>query len=152
RPHGRRQARAARRLRGARRRQAGGPGYERHVFAHVRKAARHGLCAAGARRRGHEAHGRYPRQAGTGRGRSAAVLQTQLISHSRIGQHSLSLKEAAVKPEQLLFSKSHEWVHVEGAAGAKVATVGITAFAVELLTDLVYLELPKVGKKAKAGE
>jgi glycine cleavage system H protein len=33
-----------------------------------------------------------------------------------------------------------------------VATIGITAFAVQLLTDLVFLELPKVGRVVRAGE
>ena len=58
-----------------------------------------------------------------------------------------------MKPEQLLYAKTHEWVHVEpDAAGGKVATVGLSAFALEALTDLVYIELPKVGRTLKAGE
>jgi glycine cleavage system H protein len=58
-----------------------------------------------------------------------------------------------MKPEQLLYAKTHEWVHVEpDASGAKVATVGISAFAVESLTDLVFMQLPAVGRKVKAGE
>jgi len=57
-----------------------------------------------------------------------------------------------VKPENLLFAKTHEWVHLEQEAGAKVATVGISAFALEALTDLVYIELPEVGRQVKAGE
>jgi glycine cleavage system H protein len=57
-----------------------------------------------------------------------------------------------VKPEDLLFAKTHEWVHLEQEAGAKVATVGISAFALEALTDLVYIELPEVGRQVKAGE
>lgn len=58
-----------------------------------------------------------------------------------------------MKPENLLFSKSHEWVHIEpDASGAKVATVGISAFALEALTDLVHIELPKVGRTLKTGE
>jgi len=58
-----------------------------------------------------------------------------------------------VKPEELLYAKTHEWVHVEtDAAGAKIATIGISAFAVEVLTDLVYIELPKVGQAVTAGE
>jgi len=46
------------------------------------------------------------------------------------------------------FSKDHEWVKVEGG----VATVGITAYAQEQLGDVVFVELPAVGKKVKAGE
>ncbi|MEZ6139766.1 MAG: glycine cleavage system protein GcvH [Zavarzinella sp.] len=41
----------------------------------------------------------------------------------------------------LLFTTSHEWVEIEG----EVATVGITQFAVDQLTDVTHLELPKVG-------
>lgn len=58
-----------------------------------------------------------------------------------------------MKPEELKYAKTHEWVHVEpDAGGAKVATVGISAFAVESLTDLVFMQLPAVGRKVKAGE
>jgi glycine cleavage system H protein len=58
----------------------------------------------------------------------------------------------AVKPEDLLYSETHEWAHVAGTGGQKVATVGISAFAVEQLTDLVYMELPEVGKSLSAGD
>ena len=55
--------------------------------------------------------------------------------------------------EELRFAKTHEWVHVaDDENGAKVATVGISAFAVEALTDLVFMQLPEVGKQAEAGE
>jgi glycine cleavage system H protein len=57
-----------------------------------------------------------------------------------------------LKPEELLFAKTHEWAAIADSAGAKIATVGISAFAVEALTDLVYLQLPAVGRKVKAGE
>jgi glycine cleavage system H protein len=52
----------------------------------------------------------------------------------------------------LLYAKTHEWVHVDAAGGRKIATVGISHFAVEALTDLVYLELPEPGRSVKAGE
>ncbi len=55
-------------------------------------------------------------------------------------------------PSQLLYAKSHEWADVADEGGAKVATVGISAFAIEQLTDLVYMALPSVGKKVKAGD
>ncbi|HEX6962905.1 MAG TPA: glycine cleavage system protein GcvH [Lacipirellula sp.] len=51
-----------------------------------------------------------------------------------------------MKPEDLKYAKTHEWVAVEG----DVATVGISAFAVEALTDLVFIELPKVGAQVAA--
>jgi glycine cleavage system H protein len=56
-------------------------------------------------------------------------------------------------PEALLYSKTHEWVHLETAApGERIATVGISALAVEQLADLVYIELPQVGQQVTAGE
>lgn len=59
---------------------------------------------------------------------------------------------APVKPDDLLYSETHEWVRVENVGGGKVATIGISAFAVEQLTDLVYMELPEVGRKLAAGD
>ena len=51
------------------------------------------------------------------------------------------------------FAKSHEWIRVEGepAPGA-VATIGVSAYAVEALTDLVFMQLPEVGAQVTAGE
>ncbi len=58
-----------------------------------------------------------------------------------------------MKPQELLYAKTHEWVHVDrDSGGQKLATVGISHFAVEALTDLVYIELPEVGRHVKAGE
>ncbi len=50
-------------------------------------------------------------------------------------------------PKTLRYAKSHEW----SAADKDTLTVGITQFAVDLLTDLTHVELPKVGKAVKAG-
>ena len=56
-------------------------------------------------------------------------------------------------PDQLLFAKTHEWVRLDaGDASEKIATVGISHFAVEALTDLVYIELPEEGAAVKAGQ
>ena len=56
-------------------------------------------------------------------------------------------------PEDLLYAKTHEWVSVDtDDSGAKVATVGLSAFAIETLTDLVFVELPEVGRQVSAGE
>lgn len=57
-----------------------------------------------------------------------------------------------MKPEELLYAESHEWAHVSEKDGAKIVTVGISAFAVEQMTDLVYIELPEVGRTVTAGE
>jgi glycine cleavage system H protein len=56
-----------------------------------------------------------------------------------------------VNPEQLLYTKTHEWVSVQKGPSGSIATVGISAFAVEALTDLVFIELPAVGQKVQAG-
>jgi len=51
-------------------------------------------------------------------------------------------------PSDLRYAKSHEWVRVSG----DIATVGITDHAQHELTDIVFVELPAVGRKVKAGE
>src|SRR5690348_2134722 len=51
-------------------------------------------------------------------------------------------------PGDLKYAKSHEWVRVAG----DVATVGITDHAQHELTDVVFVELPQLGRKIKAGE
>lgn len=50
-------------------------------------------------------------------------------------------------PEQLRYAASHEWIKVEGDTG----TVGITDHAQQELSDVVYVDLPKVGAKIAAG-
>ncbi|MGA7202599.1 MAG: glycine cleavage system protein GcvH [Candidatus Cybelea sp.] len=45
------------------------------------------------------------------------------------------------QPDDLLYSKEHEWVKLDG----ENATIGITDYAQESLGDIVYVELPKVG-------
>ena len=55
-------------------------------------------------------------------------------------------------PEKLLYAKTHEWVAMDRVQADKIATVGISSFAVEALNDLVYIELPTVGRSVKAGE
>lgn len=49
-------------------------------------------------------------------------------------------------PEDLFYTESHEWLRQEG----ENARVGITDHAQAELTDVVYVELPKVGTKAEA--
>ena len=51
-------------------------------------------------------------------------------------------------PAALKYTTTHEWIHNDG----DVATVGITDFAVKALTDLVYIDLPDVGRELGAGE
>jgi glycine cleavage system H protein len=51
-------------------------------------------------------------------------------------------------PPDLKYAKSHEWVRVNG----DTATIGITDHAQHELTDIVFVELPDIGKKFKAGD
>jgi glycine cleavage system H protein len=51
-------------------------------------------------------------------------------------------------PKTLRYATTHEWAALQG----DVCTVGITKFAVDQLTDVVYVELPEVGDHVFAGE
>ena len=51
-------------------------------------------------------------------------------------------------PKELKYAKSHEWIKVEKEMG----TVGITDYAQEQLTDVVFVELPQIGKVVSKGE
>jgi glycine cleavage system H protein len=51
-------------------------------------------------------------------------------------------------PEDCRYSKDHEWIRVEGDRG----TVGITDYAQKQLGDVVFLELPEVGRKLAPAE
>lgn len=52
-------------------------------------------------------------------------------------------------PTELKYASSHEWVRAEGNG---VYTVGITEHAQELLGDMVFVDLPEVGRSVAAGE
>jgi glycine cleavage system H protein len=53
---------------------------------------------------------------------------------------------------KLLYAESHEWADISEDGGQRIATIGISAFAIEQLNDLVYMDLPEVGKTVAAGE
>jgi glycine cleavage system H protein len=55
---------------------------------------------------------------------------------------------SSIIPPELKFAKSHEWVRVADG----VATVGISDHAQRELTDVVFVELPEVRRRVKAGE
>ena len=137
---------AARRLPGVRRRPRSRPRHQRHRFTHARRPIAMGYVAPSsvppaARSRSTSAAAR------AGHGRQASVLQTSEISEL------VTRGPTAVQQQDLLYAKTHEWVHVDrDSAGKKVATIGISHVAVEALTDLVFLELPEVGRQLKAGE
>ena len=51
-------------------------------------------------------------------------------------------------PDDLRYSSDHEWVRIEGTK----ARIGITDYAQDALGDVVFVDLPEVGRKAAAGE
>jgi glycine cleavage system H protein len=51
-------------------------------------------------------------------------------------------------PQDLKYSKDHEWARVEASS----VEIGITAFAQDQLGDVVFVELPEVGDEVKAGQ
>src|SRR4051794_25653704 len=51
-------------------------------------------------------------------------------------------------PQTLRYAKTHEWAHLEG----DLCTVGLTQFAVEQLTDIIYIELPDLDDPVQAGD
>ena len=50
--------------------------------------------------------------------------------------------------ENSRYAKTHEWAHMEG----DVATVGISDHAQEEISDIVFVDLPKVGQQVTAGQ
>ena len=53
-----------------------------------------------------------------------------------------------IDPKSLKYAASHEWVKLDG----DIATVGISKFAVDQLTDLILIDLPAVGKVVTPGK
>lgn len=51
-------------------------------------------------------------------------------------------------PQDLKYTKTHEWVRIQG----NIATIGVTDFAQSELGDIVFIELPVIGKKLKSGD
>lgn len=51
-------------------------------------------------------------------------------------------------PEDVMYTKDHEWLRVEGEKGV----VGITDYAQGELGDIVFIDMPKIGRRVKQGE
>ncbi len=51
-------------------------------------------------------------------------------------------------PNTLRYAKTHEWAHLEG----NVCTVGLTKFAVDQLTDIIYIDMPDIDDPVAVGE
>src|SRR5882672_7235113 len=59
---------------------------------------------------------------------------------------------SATYPDDLLYTKDHEWARVESKGDQKLATIGISRFAVDQLGDVTQVELPKEGEIVKQAE
>ena len=53
---------------------------------------------------------------------------------------------------KLHYAETHEWVDVQSEREAGLTVIGISAFAIEQLNDLVYMDLPEVGRKLAVGD
>lgn len=51
-------------------------------------------------------------------------------------------------PKNFKYTKDHEWIDLQGSKG----TVGVTAYAVDQLGDIVHVDLPEAGKTYKSGD
>jgi glycine cleavage system H protein len=59
---------------------------------------------------------------------------------------------SAQYPDDLFYTKDHEWARIEDRDGAKFATIGVTRYAVEQLGDVTQVDLPKEGEQVKQAE
>src|SRR3954468_50401 len=58
----------------------------------------------------------------------------------------------AAYPDDLYYSKDHEWARLEERDGQRMATIGVTRFAVEQLGDVTQVELPEEGETVAQAE
>src|SRR5690606_31017018 len=62
--------------------------------------------------------------------------------------HAASLPQRMIPMAKIYYTEDHEWLSVEGG----VATVGITDYAQEQLGDLVFVDLPEIGRELSKGD
>lgn len=76
-----------------------------------------------------------------------AYATNGIFSKQSISVFFFSWPYPSAAPTSLKYTKSHEWIKVDGG----VATVGITDYAQKALGDVVFVDLPAPGKKVTAG-
>ncbi len=74
-------------------------------------------------------------------------LPTTFIS-GRIPSNRYNMSESYEVPEDLLYTRDHEWVKVE----KKTAVIGITDYAQKKLREIIYIEMPNVNTKVRQRE
>ncbi len=138
-----------RRRRGDRRRHVG------HDVADPGQGDRDGLRRVGRCRSRYDAGRGDPRGPRAGRGRSAPVLPPAHVAgrqpagagvdatrHAAARRSGATRRSRPMVPGDLRYTKDHEWIRVEGDE----ALVGITGYAADQLGDIVFVELPDVGR------
>ena len=125
-----------------RRRHRGRHDHLRRLLPHAERADRHGLRPQGPCRRRHRAAPDGARQAAARARRADAVRPPPLRPAET---RSVPM---AKPPSDIRYTKEHEWVRLDG----DIATVGITDHAQEQLGDVVFVELPEIGRDVAADE
>jgi glycine cleavage system H protein len=69
-------------------------------------------------------------------------------THRVDATESLPIRKGQIRMSLLRFTKDHEWIRVDG----DVAIVGITDYAQSQLGDVVYVELPEIGRRVEKGK
>ncbi len=118
-------------LSGFRQQRTGRRGDERHTFSKLELRHRHGIRVRAAREDRNQNRHRDSRP--------------KVSSHDR---EETALQKIMNVPDDLLYTESHEWIKREGDN----VRIGITDHAQSELTDVVYVELPKMDRQANAKE
>src|SRR5262249_1563824 len=127
-------------------------GDQRRPRADAQPADRDGLRRPGLRRRRDDPGGGGRPGPRRGPRRAVAVLQATRLTTMREEGEPLEMAAMSIDPAKLRYTKSHEWAHLSVEADTGVVTVGITQFAADQLTDVTYVELPKVGQRLTPGK
>jgi glycine cleavage system H protein len=83
-----------------------------------------------------------------GSGASCGIETALALTRIRLQDNDVANNYMSKIPSDLKYAKSHEWARVNDG----VASMGITDHAQHELTDVVFVELPDVGRKVKAGD
>ncbi len=114
-----------------------------------RRTGRDGLCRRGCRRARHAADAFRTRQGSCCARGAAALRAAPLFPQERFLKHAFQpTRTRGPAAMATYFTKDHEWVRIDG----DIATVGITDYAQSQLGDVVYVELPEIGKELKKGD
>ena len=133
------------------------PRHQRHLYADPEQGHCNGLRRSGIHgRRAPPVRGRARQERRGARG-AAAVLSAKTERARRASARFATgatrparqlRKEDRMDPKTLRYAKTHEWAYLEG----DVCTIGLTKFAVDQLTDIIYIDMPDVDDPVSAGD